>query len=451
LVAQIEGKKDDEQLPDWLDKKGKWVRVYDVRIEADKKDEPSSAEYDNSIRDLITPANQSAGWVIKQDGRWVNRNSSQVKDHLIGQCGIPKGEVEGVRGIIAGHSWTLVNLPFHPEYPGNRQWNRDAAQFRFKPVELQDNEAPHHPHWDLIFNHFGADLTPALQELPWAQEAGIKTGGDYMKMWVACSFRDVFEPTPYIFAYGPEDCGKSIIQEALKLLVTKGVVEAAHALTSNNDFNGELAPAVICAVEEVDISKSRGALAKIKRWVTSRVIAIRQMRMDLYEQPNTTHWIQTANDPKNCPVFPGDSRITVIYVNDLPADKKIAKHELILKLEEEAPHFMRTLLDLQLPRFQDRLRLPVVTTVRKLQAEESNRTALEQFIAECCIERMGERTLYKDFFDRFEAWLDPSERGRWSRIATIKELPMRFPATSGHGNKKYVTNLVLCPQAGEPC
>jgi phage/plasmid-associated DNA primase len=112
---------------------------------------------------------------------------------------------------------------------------------------------------------------------------------------------------------------------------------------------------------------------------------------------------------------------------------------------------MRTLLDLQLPRVQDRLRLPVVTTARKLQAEENNRTSLEQFIAECCIEQMGEEMPYKDFFDRFEAWLDPSERGRWSRKATIKELPMRFLPFNGHANKKYIRNLVLRPEEKESC
>lgn len=450
LIAQIESTKDDEQMPNWLDKKGKWVRVFDVKIDAEKKDDLGSTEYDNVVRTLKTPSRQFAGWMVRDNDEWAGQPSANVKMYLQ-DSGLPKNEAEAIMGGAVKRAWKLINIPFHPEFPGGRQWNMDAAQFRFTPVELADDEAPRHPHWDLIFNHFAADLTPALQELPWAQEAGIRTGGDYMKMWLACSFRDVFEPTPYIFAYGPEDCGKSIIHEAIKVLVTKGVVEAAHALTSNNDFNGELANAVICVVEEVDISKAKGAHAKIKKWVTSRVLAIRKMRTDVFEQPNTTHWIQCANDPKNCPVFPGDTRITVIYVNDLPPDKKIAKHELLLKLEEESPHFMRTLMDLQLPRVQDRLRLPVVATARKLQAEESNRTPLEQFIAECCIERMGERTLYKDFFDRFEAWLDPSERGHWSRRTAIKELPMRFPTTNGHANKKYVGNLVLRPEAGEAC
>jgi len=36
----------------------------------------------------------------------------------------------------------MVNLPFREEYPGDRQWHLDAAQFRFKPAELADDEAP---------------------------------------------------------------------------------------------------------------------------------------------------------------------------------------------------------------------------------------------------------------------------------------------------------------------
>ena len=60
----------------------------------------------------------------------------------------------------------LVNLPFREEYPGGRQWNLDAAQFKYKPAELADDEVPYHPHWDMIFDHIGHELTPVLRELP---------------------------------------------------------------------------------------------------------------------------------------------------------------------------------------------------------------------------------------------------------------------------------------------
>ena len=73
---------------------------------------------------------------------------------------------------------------------------------------------------------------------------------------------DPFQPAPFLFFFGPENSGKSIFYESLQLLVTKGVVEADRALTNANDFNGELAGAIICAIEEKDITKAPGALAR---------------------------------------------------------------------------------------------------------------------------------------------------------------------------------------------
>ena len=44
----------------------------------------------------------------------------------------------------------------------------------------------------------------------------------------------------------------------------------------------------------------------------------------MYEQPysavNTTHWIQCTNDQNSLKVFPGDTRITMMYV--APLDSK---------------------------------------------------------------------------------------------------------------------------------
>ena len=137
----------------------------------------------------------------------------------------------------------------------------------------------------MVFDHIGIELTPALRGLPWAQQANIKTGADYLRAWVACAFRDPFEPTPYLFLWGNENSGKSILHEALELLVTKGVVKADKALTSNNEFNGELAGAIICVVEEKNVTLTPGAHARIKEYVTARTLSIRQMRTDTLSSP----------------------------------------------------------------------------------------------------------------------------------------------------------------------
>jgi phage/plasmid-associated DNA primase len=361
----------------------------------------------------------------------------------------PKNEAEAIMGAAVARGWRLVNLPFREEYPGGRQWNLDAAQFKFKPAELADDEVPHHPHWDMIFEHIGHELTPALRELPWAVEANIRTGAAYLRAWVACAFRDPFQPLPYLFFFGPEKSGKSIFYESLQRLVTKGVVQAKRALTS--EFNGELSGAIICAVEEVDLTKSPGAHAKLKEYSTGRTILIRKMRQDSFEQPNATHWVQTANSRGNCPVFPGDTRITAVSVNDLLEEQRIAKPIMEPMLDQEAPHFLYSIMHMDLPPIMDRLRLPVVATASKLSAEEDNQTELEQFIAQCCDGTPGKHALFAEFYDRFQQWLPPNQKHTWSKRRVSDELPVRHGTICGAHNAKYVANLTLKPaEGGQP-
>jgi len=450
LVVWVNGR-ENEGKPDagWVRKRGGWwERVYDVRTER-RKEDLGLAEHDNILRCLYTPAGKRAGWMGKAlNGRWVWQPKDDVKSALLA-LGHKRTEADVIMGGAVLKAWELVNLPFQPEYPGNRRWNLEAAQYRHQPAELVDDQAPHHPHWDKILQHIGQDLTPALRKLPWAERANIKSGADYLLAWTACLLRDPFEPLPYLFLFGPENSGKSILHEALSLLMTAGVVFADRALTSKNDFNGELANAVLCVVEEKNISLA-GAAAhnRIKEWVTGRTISIRKMRTDSYPQANTTHWIQCANRQDACPIFPGDTRITMIYVPDLV--EEIPKKILLAKLEEQATHFMRTLLDLQLPPVAGRLRVPVVATGQKREAEQSAQNALEDFLAEHCHEAPGQKLLFAEVYENFHKWLPAAERHEWSRIRTSRAMPPQFPVGAGASNKKYVGNIAWEPPGTIP-
>jgi len=454
LVMEIERKKGDAELtePDgWLAKKTKWVRIFETIINDKKDDDLGMTEYDNLIRAIKTPAKQFVGWVVHEGGEWVGHPGANVK-MLLQNLGNAKDEAERVMGGAIGKGWRLVSLPFREEYPGGRQWNQDAAQFSCPPAALEPDETPHHPHWDKIFDHIGVELTPALRDLPWAQRANITTGGDYLRAWVACAFREPFEPLPYLFLWGNENSGKSILHEALALLVTKGVVKADKALTSNNEFNGELAGAIICAVEEKDIALTPGAYARIKELVTARMIAIRQMRRDVYMVPNTTHWIQTSNKQAACPVASGDTRITVIEVGDLLKEQEVAKPEMLVKLTEEAPHILYTLLNMELPPSTGRLRLPMVATPSKAHTTDLNKTALQRFLEECCQVKKDAQLRFGEFFDGFQKWLDAGEKHLWSKIKVSRDMPNRHRIVRGHAGDRYVQDLVLKapPEAG-PC
>lgn len=438
LVIQISKTKEDKEksLDGWLSKSKKWVKLFETKTEVEE--ETSSSEYDNLIRAVITPANKFAYWCLHDGSRWPEQPSQNIK-MVLQKYGNSKTEAEEVMGEAISKEWDLVSLPFQAEYPGGRQWNRGAAQFRYKAADLDCEEA-RHPHWDAIYEHVGQELTPALGELRWAIDANIKTGGDYLRAWTACVFRYPFEQLPYLFLHGDEESGKSTFWESFEVLITKGVVKADKALTSQSDFNGELAGAIVCAVDEKDISKHPGAAAKIRDATTSRMLSIRQMRMDAYQIPNTTHWIQCGNNVKMCPIPQGDTRVTVCHVPVPPAD--IPKLFLFEKLHEEAPHFMYTLMTLALPPVIKRLRLPIVTTASKIQLQDANRDALEKFIAINCVPAEGHLML-KEFYDHFLESLPPEDRVLWPRARVISEFPSQYPFSDGHSNAKYFSGLVL--------
>jgi hypothetical protein len=443
LRAQMAGKEEEKPGSGWTKtKKGNyWEQVVDAQAEpADKESELTRV--DGIFRVLTTPNGVEAGWAIKRkNGGWKRTTNKDNAKMLLACAGYQKTEADAISSEAYFDDWTLVHLPFQPEYPGDRRWNVDAAQFKVPP----SLEPGPHPHWDRILHHCGQDLTPAIKNLEWAQRANIRTGGDYLLMWIACMFRDCFAPLPYLFFYGEQNSGKSIIHESLdRCLMTRGVVKADRCLTNQNDFNGELASAVLAVVEEKDISVA-GAAAynKIKDWVTSPTISIRKMRTDSYDQPNTTHWIQCANKREACPIFPGDTRITMFFVPDL--DEEIPKPLLMTKLEQEAPNFLRTIHDLTLPPIGGRLRLPVVNTANKQRAENDARDPLSRFILDECRFAQDERVLFADFYERFKGWLAPEEHYKWSKQKVSKSLPHPHLTEHGTANKLYITNLLLGP------
>ena len=151
LVMEIERQKEDKDQAEpagWLSKKTKWVRVFETTISDKKNDDLGQGEYDILIRALKTPAKQFIGWVLHENGEWVNHPAANVK-MMLQNLGNAKDTAECLMGAAIGKSWKQVSLPFRDEYPGGRLWNRDAAQFSMRPAELEPDQVPYHPSWDL--------------------------------------------------------------------------------------------------------------------------------------------------------------------------------------------------------------------------------------------------------------------------------------------------------------
>jgi len=356
-------------------------------------------------------------------------------------------EADVIMGTAILRRWTLINMPFSSEYPGDRQWNKNAAQLAFVPSV--DFENLQYDTWMKVLNHCGNNLTSTILRHPWCRDNGVVTGGEYLKLWIASMFQQPFEPLPYIFFYGEQGSGKSIFHEAIDLLMTRGVARADHALKSKAGFNGELQSAVLCVVEETDLRHDRStAYDRIKDWTTGRTISIHIKGVTPYSTQNSTHWVQMSNDIESCPIFPNDTRITMICVDPLTEEEYIAKRDLEKILKSEAADFLASLMSMEIPYAKDRLNIPVIKTEEKVRAEKANQSELAAFIEDQCHEVAGSLILWGEFYDRFKEWLDPERRHLWTKTKVGRRLPIKFPKGRNMRDsaKFYLGNISWIPR-----
>jgi hypothetical protein len=437
LIMEIDHESRDrgDEMIGWLQEKGKWKKILNTRVASPNEVETNN--YDDLIRHLVTETGGDYGWVLRTDQEWRVEPLEHIKIVLKSLGHKPK-EVDSILGSSVLRCWTVVNKPFQPEYSVDRRWNRGAAQLRFFPSENRDNLQ--YPTWLMILGHCGGGLDDAVLKNDWCKTNGILKGADYLKVWIASLFKEPLEPLPYLFFYGPQNSGKSIFHECLGLLVTHGCVRADMALISQSGFNGELEQAVLAIVEETDLRKNRTAYNRIKDWVTSPSLPIHKKQRTPYTVRNSTHWVQCANDASYCPVFQGDTRITMVYVGEI--ERPIPKKLLFPILEKEAPDFLAEIMNLELPPTTDRLNLPIIVTDEKLRAQKNNQTMLELFLTAECHYVTGRLIKFSEFYDAFRTWLDPNEVQYWSRVKVGRQLPPQYPSGRLHQTgHHYVANI----------
>jgi hypothetical protein len=418
LVCEIP-REDGDVLPGWVPHKTRkiWIKVFRVRC-----DQRSAAEQlapvDRVLRHVVSPGSSGTWFYLSDSGDWT-----QCREGFKILCFLKAHGVEDERlaaGLAVRHPWHKINLPFQPEFPGNRQWNREAARLQHVP-----KPGPH-PHWDLILQHAGRGLDLALASNEWAQRYGI-TGAGYLLRWFASVVRHPHDALPYIALVGEQNGGKSILHEAFREIVVAPddvVVLADRSLTSG--FNGELERSVIAVVEETDLSRdAAAAYNRIKEWVTGRHLAVRRLYHDQYAVPNTVHWIQCANSVKHLPIFPGDTRITVIHV--LAVENEIPKGVLLQRLRNEAGQFTHTLMTIPIPPTDGRLRLPCITTATKTQAINEQHP-IAAFVEDACI-RSPESTVDKSaLFDAWQSWCELNDGEPLSKESFGRRLLSLFPS-----------------------
>lgn len=423
IIISFERHENDDSIEYWIKKKKFWQRQFFRSQSYDDVELP-----DDLIRKL-----HPIGWFIKTSKGWQEEKRQEAISVLLSK-GYKRKDIEPLLGRCVLGNWQLVNKPFESEYPGNRSWNYRAPKFLIDPCKGE------HKFWDSILLHCGASLTEPILQNEWCLDHGILNGLLYLQCWLACVFQEPEEPLPYLFFSGDQNTGKSIFHEVLSLLTNKGIIRADHALTNSSGFNGELLGAVVCVVEETDLSRRGYASDRIKDWVTGKTLSIRRLYREPFDVVNTTHWIQCANSLDYCPIFPGDTRIVSVIVKELK--KEIPKPILIEECKKEAPAFLNTILNWELPPSIGRLRIPIIETEIKRQQQSLNKSLLEDFINERTYVVSGEMISLREMLSEFNDWTQEN----WSARQLGKGLAKLGFTRGKKSGEIYIGNLSFEPR-----
>jgi len=133
----------------------------------------------------------------------------------------------------------------------------------------------------------------------------------------------------------------------------------------------------------------------------------------------------------------------MIHVPPFELSEMLMPDQLRAQLEQEAPAFLGSLLNIEIPASLDRLNVPVIDSDIKIQTSQSNRTSLEVFLDDVTYDAPGEKVLYATLYAKFTEWLDPGEIHDWSKIKFGRELISTYPKGRSleDAGKFYVGNI----------
>lgn len=107
-------------------------------------------------------------------------------------------------------------------------------------------------------------------------------------------------------------------------------------------------------------------------------------------------------------------------------------------LSAEAPAFLHSCLNLQVPPSGNRLRIPVVDTPDKLSQMEFSQSELDLFIADNLVDCLGATVPFSEFWDRFSDSLRPVDQPRWSPRRVGREFKHHLYVKGRYGQGGHI-------------
>jgi hypothetical protein len=367
LMLSVERRKADAKQPaheaGWLEARGPiWFTHIECNTQSQQTDYEALA--DNLIRHVARDDEQIGLYVMTVHG--LQRQSvDQVKNRLTHE-GFDGALQRDLLGWCAKYSWLRVALPFQPEHPGDRLWNKDGVQLVAFPSEQPGPT----PYWDRAFKHWGQGLNDAVESDEWCHTHGIKDGADYLRWWLATVLRFPERRLPMLATYSKENnTGKSFLHEAFALTMTpNGYMLSDKAIKNQAGFDAELHGKVLCAIDDVDLSGNLDFYNALKRWITNPWMNFSFKFQEVFLDKNYTHWVFTCNDRGHIQVDAWDERIIIWEMTPFPPSAFIKKPVFTEYLKKEIPYLLQKLFALEMFDVHSRLALPPLLTTEKVEA-----------------------------------------------------------------------------------
>jgi len=228
-----------------------------------------------------------------------------------------------------------------------------------------------HPSWDTILGHIaGGELNTALAANDWAIRNRV-TGMEYMQRWVKYVIQGL--RVPYLFLWGPQSSGKSILGDALEVLLGHDAVVFGNQIVCRKlgKFNSELMNARLVRFEECEFDRDT-YYRVVAPLIHDDTIVIHKMGREPITIQNQLNFVHMHNHRNACPTLVGDEHLMALYVTMLGEGAEIVKPDLLDRLRGEKDSFLATLDRLPGDIVEGELALPPITTPGLIQAFEDN-------------------------------------------------------------------------------
>ncbi len=143
---------------------------------------------------------------------------------------------------------------------------------------------------------------------------------DHFINWLACIFQFKTRNQTAWVLHGTEGTGKGVMMNRIiRPLLGMKQTASKHMDELNEQYNHWMANSLVVFIDEIEakaLENERGAMAKLRNWITEQFVSVRAMYQGSIEIENRTNWIFASNMPEPVILKSQDRRHNIAKFQD---------------------------------------------------------------------------------------------------------------------------------------